>query len=88
MPRRSLDDENPSACLPDLTYSITSRVLVNRDTVKGKQTVLEDLPAMLRRIEHWHPAYFRFLPELRFAWGEVVSHRNATISIDFCERSL
>jgi hypothetical protein len=29
--------------------------LIIRDTGKGKKTIIEDLSAALRRIEHWHP---------------------------------
>jgi hypothetical protein len=37
-----------------ITYSITPRTLTIQDTGKGKKSVVEDLPAVLRRIEHWH----------------------------------
>jgi hypothetical protein len=45
---------NPLSSQADFTYSITPTALVIKDTGKGAKTVLEDLPALLRRIEHWH----------------------------------
>lgn len=50
----STSTTNPTAWRPDFTNSITPRTLVIKDTGKGKKTVLEDLQAVLRRIEHWH----------------------------------
>ena len=54
MPEDSTTTKNPAATRADFTYSITPRTLVIRDTGQGKKTVFEDLPAVLRRIEHWH----------------------------------
>jgi hypothetical protein len=45
---------NPAASRADFTYSITPTTLVIQDAGKGKKTVLEDLPAVLQRIEYWH----------------------------------
>jgi hypothetical protein len=46
--------KNPAATRVDFTYAITPRTLVIKDTSKGSKTVIEDLPVVLRRIEHWH----------------------------------
>jgi hypothetical protein len=45
---------NPAASRADFTYGITPTTLVITDTGQGAKSVVEDLPAVLRRIEHWH----------------------------------
>jgi hypothetical protein len=45
---------NPKPCHADFTYSISPTKLVIKDIGKGVKTVLEDLPAVLRKIEYWH----------------------------------
>lgn len=45
---------NPCRCKADFSYSITPTKLIIRDTGKGTKSVLDDLPAVIRRIEHWH----------------------------------
>jgi hypothetical protein len=35
-------------------YAIFPAKLVIKDTSKGVETFVEDLPAVLRRIEYWH----------------------------------
>jgi hypothetical protein len=45
---------NPKPCQADFTYSISPTKLIIKDTGKGAKTVLEDLPAVLRRIEYRH----------------------------------
>ena len=54
MPEDSTAKKNPAATWADFTYSITPRTLVIKDTGRGTKSVIEDLPAVLRRIEHWH----------------------------------
>ena len=54
MPEDSTAKKNPTATLADFSYSITPRTLVITDTGKGKKTILEDLSAMLQKIEYWH----------------------------------
>jgi hypothetical protein len=53
-PAESDKPSNPLASQADFTYSIIPTALVIQDTGKGEKTVLEDLPAVLQRIEHWH----------------------------------
>jgi hypothetical protein len=45
---------NPTTSRADFMYSISPTRLTIKDTGKGAKTVLDDLPALLRRIEHWH----------------------------------
>lgn len=54
MPPEPVSTINSAASRADFTYSIIPKALVVQDTGKGKKTVLEDLPAVLQRIEHWH----------------------------------
>jgi hypothetical protein len=54
MPSDSTSTTNPFPTRADFTYSITPTKLVIKDTGKGAKTVVEDLPAVLRRIEYWH----------------------------------
>jgi hypothetical protein len=54
MPEDSTTTKNPTASRADFTYSITPRTLTIRDNDQGKKTVLEDLSAVLQKIEHWH----------------------------------
>lgn len=45
---------NPERTRADFTYSVTPTKLIIRDTGKGKKSVLEDLSAVIRKIEYWH----------------------------------
>jgi hypothetical protein len=45
---------NPAASRADFTYAITPTTQVITDTGQGTKSVVEDLSAVLRRIEHWH----------------------------------
>lgn len=54
MPEDSTSTKNPITSQADFTYSITPTTLTIKDSGKGKKSVVEDLPAVLRRIEHWH----------------------------------
>jgi hypothetical protein len=54
MPSDPVSTINPAASRADFTYSITPTTLVITDTGRGTKSVAEDLPAVLRRIEHWH----------------------------------
>jgi len=55
MPEDSTTTINPASSQADFAYySITPTRLTIKDSGKGKKSVVEDLPAVLRRIEHWH----------------------------------
>ena len=54
MPDDPVHQYNPLACQADFTYSITLGVVKIQDTGKGKKSVLDDLEAVLRKIEYWH----------------------------------
>jgi hypothetical protein len=54
MPTDLVSTTNPAASRADFTYGITPTTLGITDTGRGKKSVVEDLPAVLRRIEHWH----------------------------------
>jgi hypothetical protein len=45
---------NPERTKADFTYSMTPAKLVIRDTGKGEKSVIEDLAAVIRKIEYWH----------------------------------
>jgi hypothetical protein len=45
---------NPELRRADFTYSITPTKMVICDTGKGEKSVIEDLPAVLRKLECWH----------------------------------
>jgi hypothetical protein len=51
MSEDSTATKNPVTCQAD---SITPKTLVIKDTSRGKKSVVEDLPAVMRRTEHWH----------------------------------
>jgi hypothetical protein len=52
---------NPEPCQADFTYSISPTKLVIKDTGQVAKTVLEDMPAVLRRIEYWHQGSVDYL---------------------------
>jgi hypothetical protein len=54
LPQDLVTIANPELCRADFTYSITPTKLVICDTGKGEKSVIEDLPAVLRKIEYWH----------------------------------
>ena len=54
MPSDPVSTTNPTASRADFTYSITPTTLIVKDTGRDTKTVVEDLQAVLRRIEHWH----------------------------------
>jgi hypothetical protein len=54
MSEDSTTTNNSVGTRADFTYSITPRTLSIRDTGGGKKTVLEDLAAVLKKIEYWH----------------------------------
>ena len=54
MPSDPVSTKNPTASRADFTYSIMPTTLVITDTGQGTKSVVEDLPAVLRRIEYWH----------------------------------
>jgi hypothetical protein len=56
LPEDPLAVANPEPCRADFTYSITPTKLVICDTGKGETSVIEDLLAVIRKIEHWHQA--------------------------------
>ena len=62
MSEDSTATKNPVTCQADFTYSITPKTLVIKDTGRGKKSVVEDLPTVLRRIEHWHQESVAPLP--------------------------
>jgi hypothetical protein len=45
---------NLSKCQADFTYTMTVEAIKIQDTGKGTKPVLEDLEAVLRKIEGWH----------------------------------
>jgi hypothetical protein len=54
LPQDPVAIANPERCRGDFTYSMTPTKLIVRDTGKGERSVLEDLPAVLKKIECWH----------------------------------
>jgi uncharacterized protein (DUF2252 family) len=43
-----------SKCQADFTYTMTAKAIKIQDTGKGTKPVIEDLEAVLRKIEAWH----------------------------------
>jgi hypothetical protein len=54
MPYDPANLTSPERCPADFTYSITPTKLIIHDTGKGQKSVVEDLPAVLKKIEYWH----------------------------------
>jgi len=54
MPPDPLSQLNLSKCQADFTYTMTVKAIQIQDTGKGTKSVLEDLEAVLRKIEGWH----------------------------------
>jgi hypothetical protein len=54
LPQDPVAIANPERTKADFTYSMTPAKLVIRDTGKGEKSVIEDLAAVIRKIEYWH----------------------------------
>jgi hypothetical protein len=78
MSEDSTGTKNPTATRADFTYSITPRTLIITNTGKGKKSVVEDLSAVLQKIEYWHQgsvAHLKLRSLFRvFCYGTVLPH--------------
>jgi hypothetical protein len=54
LPQDPVAIANPERCRADFTYTIGPTRLTIIDSGRGQKSILEDLPAVLRKVEYWH----------------------------------